>query len=62
MARMRAMRHMRRMGSGGYSYRMPEEARETIDVADDTDDESGLPWDFENQYTLENEDEMGEDD
>ena len=60
MARMRAMRHMRRMGQGGYSYRMPEEERETVSEPELDDDEDGYAWDLDRGGSLGDDDDESE--
>lgn len=55
------MRRLRGMKRGNYEFRMPEDEREVIDVSDDTDDED-IPWDFDRDGSLGNEDDEGDED
>lgn len=55
------MRKMRGMKRGNYEYRMPEEEREVIDDPDLSDDED-IPWDFDREGSLGNEDEDEDED
>ena len=51
---------MRRMGQVGYSYRMPEEERETVSEPELDDDEDGYAWDLDRGGSLGDDDDESE--